>query len=270
MFYVSKEQIKLQILSYCVKNKNYDQEILKTHPYYLYNKLSYEKENPFTVESPVTVSLSKYGKGLFATKNIKKNSVVSIYPAHGIAYLADINANKSNIEHIEQCKKNSLYNQVILKEYGEYYDGVFKNSDYTFNIDETTKIYGSPKVENHNWFNSHFANDMAYKENGIVGNNVDEICRFILSYMINNKNNNCFVEFLDIDGITFLVFIANRNITIGEEICINYEESYWLSRKGIKYTKQEYLNMLSYYLLNKPPSQKRYYFNLIKNITSSQ
>lgn len=246
MFYVSLDEMKLQIQAYSLRCPN------EEFPHYLYNKLSYEKENPFTIDCPVVCQNSIYGKGLFAKTDIKKDSVLCIYPLHGISYLVD--------------KEKGIYDQIVIKEQEEFYPEIFKDSKYCFNgnQDGSIKLYGCPKVNNHNWLNGHFINDNAYREGNIISNNYEDICRFIITYLINSKNNNCRIEFIKVGAIEFLAIVSNKNIYQGEEIFINYDIQYWLSTKGIKYSREELGSMLMLYLINKPRSQKHYYYKLLK------
>ena len=266
---ISTNDIENQINAYCLRNKIYDiLDIEKNHPYYLYNKLSYEIDNPFTLECPVKIDKSIYGKGMFAIRDIKKGSVCCIYPAHGVSYPSITRA-------ISDTPKDSFCTNIVIKEQAHYYEDIFKNTDYTFTGENGIKIYGCPLVNNHNWLCGHLCNDMAFKKENLPRDKTShsEIARFVLSYMLNNKNNNTYVKFLEVHSISFLIFIANRDISKGEEISENYEENYWLSRNNIRnekgsiYTKEELLNILMLYLINKPVSQRRYYFNLIKKLS---
>jgi hypothetical protein len=253
MFNFTEKEMTLQLQTYFIKNKIYDNpEMTNLHSYYLYNKLSFEQKNPFTIKCPTEIrdsTLKNAGKGLFASVDIKKGAIISIYPAHGVLY----------------TEKNQ---GIVIEEYKDFFDDIFKNNHYAFNIPkEPIQLFGYPKCDNENWLNGHIANDYAYSPSIIHNNKCPhEISAFLISYILNQKHNNASIKVLEIDGIKVLTLKAIVDIKKDSEIFISYQPSYWLSRFDIKLSKEEQLNILMYYLLNKPPSTKRYYYNLFKKI----
>ncbi len=258
MFNFTENEMINKLEAYFNKNKIYDNpEMTNVHYYYLYNKLSFEVNNPLSiVDCPVNVrksTIDNGGNGLFSTQDIKKGSIFCIYPAHGILYTS-----------------NSY--GITLEEHKEKYDDIFGTGDYCFSISsEPIQIYASPTIQNNNWLKGHIANDKGLKYfnelEEIKGSKCPhQISRFLLSYLVNERNNNTVIKTIEVGGIKLLTLKAKRDIKKDEEIFLPYFPSYWLGKNDIKYSNKELTNMLLFNLMNKPLSVKKYYYNLMKNL----
>jgi hypothetical protein len=212
--------------------------------YHYYNILSFERNEIFGFPCPTEVRKSNYGNGLFASRFINKNTILSIYPCHGISV---------------KNEDGLTSTQLTVSE--EHNDAIFKNNDYTINIGEPgTDIYGCPSIENNSWLKGHIANDGSYD----YKNKDLDVAPFVISLLINDKKNNTDYEFIEHKGINWLVLQANKDILADEEILVNYGEHYWLSRLGKKISKEELENKIKIYLTSKPLRLQYYYKALIK------
>jgi hypothetical protein len=224
----------------------------ETFRYHYYNILSFENQNIFGYTCPTQVRKSSYGNGLFASRFINKDTILSIYPTHGISV---------------KNKDGLTSTQLTVAE--EHNEVIFKNTDYCINIgEEDISIYGCPSIQNNSWLKGHIANDGSYDEK----NKDLDIAPFVISLLINDKKNNTTYEFIEHKGINWLVLISKRDILADEEIFVNYGEHYWLARIGKKIARDDLNKKIGEYLLNKPLHLQKYYKGLLKkwNIAIAQ
>lgn len=215
----------------------------ETFRYHFYNIISFEKQNIFGFICPTEVRPCRYGNGLFANCYITKDTILSIYPCHGL---------------LAKNEDGKTSTQLTVSE--EHNKEIFKNTDYCINVGETgIDIYGCPSIENNSWLKGHIANDGSYN----YKNKDLDIAPFVISLLINDKKNNTNYEFIEYKGINWLVLKSNKDILADEEIHVNYGEHYWLSRIGKKMSKEEVSKKVSEYLLNKSPRLQNYYKGLI-------
>jgi hypothetical protein len=211
--------------------------------YHYYNIISFEKQNIFGFPCPTEVRPCVYGNGLFASRFITKDTILSIYPCHGISVKNEDGKTSTQLTVSEEHEKE-----------------IFKNTDYSINIGEPNiDIYGCPSIENNSWLKGHIANDGSYD----YKNKDLDTAPFVISLFINDKKNNTDYEFIEHKGINWLVLKSKRDILADEEILVNYGEHYWLSRIGKKISKEEVNQKINEYLLSKPLRLQYYYKGLI-------
>lgn len=181
---------------------------------------------------PVTVNDSTiHGKGVFATENISKGEVCTLYPC----------------------------DSVIIDNMCTFRDGVkFENvQDYMFNLNKMMKISANPSK----WSSAycgHMINDPSNNVQKIQSLNVstpyDEITRTMIEYEIRCMNfENC--EFKG--GGHYCYIIATRDIKKGEELLASYGYAYWFK------LAMSYGGILADYMKNILDSKKQQFYKQI-------
>jgi SET domain-containing protein len=179
-----------------------------------------------------------HGQGLFAKQNIKKGSVITIYPCDTLVN-----------EKTGLCMSGSKNQELYIK-----YSSNYKLccGDYS--------IIGFPDKK---IFHGHFINDACPC--------VDEILQELLkevNYKSFNKSNikfmlksldriNCKVEY----NKSVAYIVASRDICPGEEILMSYGLAYWTDIKKI--TIKEYFDK---YFKEITANQRRYIYNLMNTV----
>lgn len=149
-----------------------------------------------------------HGIGLFAKKDINKNELITIYPAH-------------IIEIIIQPK---MFRLTCINEYRSPYK-IPNWNDYAIKYDNNSYIIGNPILNENKNFVGHLCND-GYKHNFISKNKKNR-----------NKYNKKKIElnnasFRDLTNPDFIGIgiISDKNIKKDEEILVSYGFGYWLKR----------------------------------------
>lgn len=148
----------------------------------------------------IAVKPAKYGRGVFATKPLKKGDYATFYPCHQIIR----RTNESNKE----------WTVISLDGHPTHY------TDYSLTLSPTIRIAGIPSFDNL-LFCGHLLNDPC-KDVKITN------LRNWLSRYDNLKPNT---EFDVIDDIWVGIKII-KDIKPGEELTICYGPSYWLRRNN--------------------------------------
>lgn len=144
------------------------------------------------------------GRGLFAKKPIRKNTLITLYPVHFI-----IKYNKDKKDEFALCDK--LYNR---EEYSDA-NNLAKCIDYYLKVTKDYYIMGDPKHSENMDLIGHFCNDKAYNPRKTY----------------KPEKNNCALHNLRI--------ISLRDIKAGEELCLTYGKDYWYSKGDDGFSKHE-------------------------------
>lgn len=168
--------------------------------------------NPFPLKyNNVEIRESKiHGKGLFATKNIPKNVIITYYPVHA-------------------TWENNIYKifdeDPILKK-----NIVNINNTYSKEIGQDIRIIGNPNNLSNKLLLGHMINDAS----GNVYENIDfekmkdirEFKNLIAKYYIDgSKKRNC--ELVTLNNNKVSCVITTREIKMGEELMTYYDPFYW-------------------------------------------
>ena len=176
--------------------------------------LIYMTDNPYPLKyNNIEIRKSEiHGNGVFATKDIEKNTIVTFYPAHCIKY----NDEKDNIgrnKHIFPVKK---FFEV--------------DNNYTINVNETYSIIGDPKNVNNPLLLGHMINDSQSLKIEINNETLENIKNKISEYLL-KSNNNCMTVHNKESGICYIK--TTKNIKKDEELLMSYQFPYWLSKKQL-------------------------------------
>jgi hypothetical protein len=162
-------------------------------------------------DSVLVKKSSIHGNGVFAKYDIKKNSIITIYPVDSLYYVNNIG--KKNLHFTE----NKFFNCI-------------DNKDYMIGIYNDIEIYGDPNNISNNTLIGHIINDSASFI--IDDENIDDIsfkniiCKYVL-----NSNNNAIMK--NNNDKTLYYIIATKDINEGDEILMSYQPKYWLNNKKL-------------------------------------
>jgi len=157
-----------------------------------------------------------HGKGVFATKQIPSNVVVTFYPCDAIQYpnktqLA-INVWRDGLD-LELPQDESIIN------------------DYKFDLSDEIRIIGNPRRFTNTLLLGHLINDGGI--DFFSGIDVEELKntqflqgRIFLYIQSSLKNSNCIFERNQNESI--ICIVTTRIIEEGEELTVSYTPSYWL------------------------------------------
>lgn len=148
------------------------------------------------------------GRGVFATNEIKKGTVVTLYPCDMIE--------KNGIAHI--LPKNK---EQILK-YNKPGDTTI--SDYKYNIDLNLSIHGFPENLNLSQV-GHIINDPYdnVSELSYLKNMNDLGSKSFKYFLKNEVNSNCVI----VNNKNYVYIKTTKDIKIGEELLASYGPCYW-------------------------------------------
>lgn len=174
---------------------------------YLYNSANNSIE--LNSKDIIYINMSNiHGIGLFAKKDINKDELITIYPAH-------------IIEIVLQPK---MFRLTSINEYRSPYK-IPNWKDYAIKYDNNSYIIGNPILNENKNFVGHLCND-GYKHNFISKNKKNK-----------NKYNKKRIElnnasFRELRNPNFIGIgiISNKNIKKDEEILVSYGFDYWLKR----------------------------------------
>lgn len=168
----------------------------------------------------ITCSKSNiHGIGVFATKNIPKNKIVTFYPGNAvICYEND----EEKSQYICSDNDNFLENFEYYKEYYTFAGSCKLFGDYG--------LIGDPNIKNNSLYMGHLLNDgIGNLFHNISYNNIHkdpEISRNIFKQYKNQIGKiNCDLELLDDLPIAFIV--SKNNINKGDELLTFYDIPYW-------------------------------------------
>lgn len=165
-----------------------------------------------------------HGMGLFATCDIPKNKIVTLYPAHSVSL---INYKEKQRRDLTLKGSNKFIENI------DYYQNIYSLGEYN-TIFGYYEITGDPNQIDNKLFIGHMLNDG-------IGNIFEdipyeelkedlELCEQIFDEYENEKINNCDIKILTNNPIGCIV--TNRSIKAGEELLTQYGLQYWY---GIEY-----------------------------------
>lgn len=189
----------------------------------------------FIIEySDIKISKStKHGLGVFATKNIPKGVIITLYPIDAFQLLED------DDEYHYVYQNN---NDKFISNYGEYLN-IYTLSGNSSLVGEFG-ITGDPNKINNKLFIGHMINDSignCYQNiplSELESNN--DLTDSIINKYSCMENINCSLEMLP--DIPLAYVITERDIKKGEELLTSYGEKYWYCH--------EYHNKISSYRIN--------------------
>ena len=166
-----------------------------------------------------------HGNGVFALNNIKKDELITIYPAH---YLI-VRPNGYN-----KCKEAGTVHFILKSDIVEDNELNINDDikiDYTFHINDYYSICGDPRLTDDCNFVGHMIND------GIKGHSTEDDINTLDNNIYNNitglKNNS---RFKIIDDYCVAI-VSTRDITKDEEILIGYNYAYWVEHNTYELNK---------------------------------
>ena len=143
-----------------------------------------------------------HDKGVFATVNICKNEIITLYPTD---FIVDYSNGKA-IHSLNNEPADFVKNEKLLNKYS-----VALNSNVSF--------VGQPKLTNNSDFVGHMINEGSKC--------FDDEKQYSESAEI-----NCNCKFVPITINMMLACVATRNINQGEEILVAYTFKYWHDNPG--------------------------------------
>lgn len=152
-----------------------------------------------------------HGNGVFAKYNIKKNSIITIYPIDSIYYTN--NLEEKNLYFLEK----------------NFFDCI-NNKNYMIGINKDIEIYGNQNNISNNTVIGHIINDSVSFT--IDNENIDDISlkNIICKYVLTSNNNAIMKSNAD---KTLYYIIATKDINEGDEILMSYQPKYWLDNKKL-------------------------------------
>lgn len=141
-----------------------------------------------------------HGIGVFATKDILKNSIITIYPAD-IMY---ITYNENSTVQYSKRQGGHCYKNIKNLYSVSFYD------DYT--------VIGDPEFNTDPNFLGHMIND-AVKP---IDNNINEYLKK------SNELKNCEIISMAYNDVPYIsLIVSTRDIKVSEELFISYGTDYW-------------------------------------------
>jgi hypothetical protein len=173
-------------------------------------KFSYD---PPTINVPCEVKQSDHGRGVFATRDIKKGETITLYPAHCLA--------------------------TPIKNKQDKYDisgGCEYDWEYALNHSKTGEIHTGDKEMEDPLFLGHLINDFCsfvgeFKQKG-KGQGANFMKYFIHALAFQNVEFKC--------GKHFLTIVARKDIKEGEELLVAYSPAYWSQLDPTEVVEQTY------------------------------
>ncbi len=162
-------------------------------------------------DSVLVKKSSIHGNGVFAKYNIKKDSIITIYPVDSLYYVNNIGEKKLHFVR------------------GKFFDCI-NNKDYMVGIYNDIEFYGDPNNISTNTLIGHIINDSACFT--INNENIDDISlKNIICEYILKSNNNAIMK--NNNDKTLYYIIATKDINEGEEILMSYQPKYWLNNEKL-------------------------------------
>lgn len=180
------------------KKKNKINKIINLNN--MFKKISFN-DYVYVKKSPI------HGNGVFAKCNIKKNSIITLYPVDYICYKNNFGEKK--VHYITEKMTDSI-----------------DDKKYMIGINDEIEIYGNKNNTSDNSRIGHIINDST---SFIIDNeNIDDItlkniiCKYIL-----NSNNNALLK--SNNDKTMYYVIAIKDINEGDEILMSYTPKFWIN-----------------------------------------
>ena len=159
------------------------------------SRMSYD---PPTINVPCEVKKSDHGRGVFATRDIKKGETITLYPAHCLA----------------TPLKNGRY---------DVWGGCEYDWEYALTHSKTNERHTGDKTMEDPLFLGHLINDFCsfvgeFKQRG-KGQGALMMKYFLHALAFQNVEFKC--------GKHFLTVLARKDIKEGEELLVAYSPTYW-------------------------------------------
>lgn len=177
----------------------------------------------------IEVRPSKYGKGVFSKGFIKKDEIVTFYPAHYVFIKNKIN------------KLSSVFTELDEKHNDEYRLSLHTD-------DSSYDIAGSPSLYQNPLMLGHMLNDPIDLIPIEKGKEVDWLCRYAIESTL---KSNC--KFIYDKKHKMMSIVTTKDINKDEELLTSYGWKYWFIRTlrnqkvGEKKIKKIYNNSLDYF-----------------------
>jgi hypothetical protein len=171
-------------------------------------------------EAPVTVAPSKHGKGLFATRDIEPDEMITRYPCH---YIKEVGLKTDEYYLLKHPDAPPPWSSNI-DEHHEYAFDAERNEDYSYSI------VADPSRPVLPWLACHFANDcvdevMSLKRFATP----NTLARNWIKYdRITRKRRNAVMR--RIEDVVELYSV--KKINEGEEVLTSYGFPYWLGKSN--------------------------------------
>lgn len=155
-----------------------------------------------------------HGNGVFATRDIAAEELITLYPGDALLYWADGDR--------RQLRDISVFFGSHVPQAARKPERVVSWSarEYEVSTSATTSIVGDPSLSTDPAYLAHLCNDGAAFLTSSGAERADYL-------RVSTKAMNAY--FIGIEGCHFAT-IAHRPIKTGEEILVSYGEGYWLSR----------------------------------------
>lgn len=175
-----------------------------------YLEISFETEEEskerFATDPCVEVRPSTFGKGVFATRDIKKGEHITYYPAHFFKATA-FPFSMTNPEKTKGDRPNDEYQYCSLQ--GQY------------------SITGNPKLTDNPYMLGHMVNDPCEE---VLKRDGESFGKWVGRYLLSSsKKRNC--RFYELDS-GLIGTKATKDIHSGEEILVFYDIQYWGMKNG--------------------------------------
>jgi hypothetical protein len=166
-------------------------------------------------DAPVEMKPSKYGNGLFATRDIKTGELITHYPC--------------DFMYIDN-KKTDKVELITHKDFTPFSFSIDEIGAYAFNIHSTKteniNIVGDPSLPFRPHLSGHIANDACDDIQDLIHKiySPDRFVRAYIQYLHNIiTKSNCNLIYKD----EFVILEANRDIPNGTELRNSYGLQYW-------------------------------------------
>ncbi len=161
-----------------------------------------------------------HGKGIFAKENIKKGTIITLYPPHYVVLYPDGRISENNGMVTKRVWKSNIVENNNL----EYNDA--QHIPYEFMIDENFSICGDRQLINDMNFVGHMSNDGV---NYSFKNDYNKKDLNLYTKLDIKKNNSK----IDIIDDIYVVIITTKDINIDDEILTRYGYDYWMRKKNM-------------------------------------
>ena len=190
-----------------------------------------------------TSTIPNAGRGLFATRAIQANEVITCYPGDAIliskpSIVDDFHVKRQDEEDDDDDDDDWVEETVTWGSHVDPSDkwdedSVFDGNEkqdplthYACAISDTYSVMGLPALDDDTAYLGHFANDGAGHIALGQGDPTRGVEESIASYVIESIDvSNAMHK--EVDGL-HMATVATRTIAVGEEILVTYGPDYWL------------------------------------------
>ena len=186
-----------------------------------------------------TSTLPNAGRGLFATRAIRANEVITCYPGDALLISKPLMGGDFDFEGQDEENDDDWVEETVI--WGSHVDpsnrwdedAVFDGNEeqnplthYACAISDTFTVMGLPALDDDAAYLGHFANDGAGHIALGQGDPTRGVEESISSYVIESVEiSNAMHK--EVDGL-HMATIATRDIAVDEEILVTYGPEYWL------------------------------------------